>query len=58
MTNGSSVWAYRAISDRAEPFRSRLRALLSGRTDELERLGIEMYARGLSTRDIEEATRD
>ena len=55
---GAVTYAAPQISDRAEPFRSRLRALLSGRTDELERLGIEMYARGLSTRDIEEATRD
>ena len=31
---------------------------MSGRTDELERLAIEMYARGLSTRDIEDATRN
>ena len=30
-----------------------LRELLRGRTDELERLGIEMFARGCSTRDIE-----
>jgi transposase-like protein len=41
------------IADRAEPFRSRIRAALRGRTEELENLAIEMYARGLSTRDIE-----
>lgn len=41
------------IADRAEPFRSRLREILRGRTEELEALAIEMYARGLSTRDIE-----
>ena len=31
---------------------------LAGRTAELERLAVEMYARGLSTRDIEAAFRD
>jgi len=38
-----------------EPFRSRLLDELGGRTGALERLAIEMYARGLSARDIEEA---
>jgi transposase-like protein len=46
------------VTDRAEPFVSRLRARLAGRTAELERLAIEMFARGLSTRDIEAAFRD
>src|SRR6516165_8067028 len=32
---------------------SKIRTQLSGRTMELERLATEMYARGLSTRDIE-----
>ena len=41
------------IADRAEPFRSRLREVVRGRTEELEALAVEMYARGLSTRDIE-----
>jgi Transposase, Mutator family len=41
------------IADRAEPFRSKIRAILGGRTEELEALAVEMYARGLSTRDIE-----
>jgi putative transposase len=36
-----------------EGFTSKIREGLAGRTDELERLGIELYARGLSTRDIE-----
>ncbi len=31
---------------------------LAGRTAELEDLAVEMYARGLSTRDIEAAFRD
>jgi len=55
---GSVEYAAPQVSDRQTPFRSRLRALLAGRTDELERLATEMYARGLSTRDIEDATRD
>src|SRR3989440_80800 len=42
----------------AEPFVSRVRAGLAGRTAELEQLAVEMYARGLSTRDIEAAFRD
>jgi transposase-like protein len=41
------------IADRSEPFRSRLREVVRGRTEELEALAVEMYARGLSTRDIE-----
>jgi len=36
----------------------RVRAGLAGRTAELERLAVEMFARGLSTRDIEAAFRD
>src|SRR5437773_1474671 len=43
---------------RAEPFRSQVRAIIEGRTAELERLAVEMYARGLSTRDIEAAFAD
>jgi transposase-like protein len=46
------------VADRAEPFVSRVRAGLAGRTAELEQLAVEMYARGLSTRDIEAAFRD
>ena len=36
-------------------WRSAVREALSGRSEELERLAIEMYARGLSVRDIEAA---
>ena len=46
------------VADRAEPFRSRVRAGLAGRTAELEQLAVEMFARGLSTRDIEATFRD
>jgi transposase-like protein len=41
------------IADREEAFRSRLRGMLGKRTEELETLAVELYARGLSTRDIE-----
>jgi len=41
-----------------EPFRSRLMEFLRGNSDVLERLAIEMYTRGLSTRDIEDAFRE
>jgi len=43
------------VRDAPETYRSRLMADLSGRSDVLERLAVEMYARGLSTRDIEDA---
>ncbi|MCL6581909.1 MAG: IS256 family transposase [Firmicutes bacterium] len=46
------------VRDRDEPFRSALWAALRKRTDVLDRLVIEMYARGLSTRDIEDALRE
>jgi putative transposase len=41
-----------------QPFRSRLLAFLGEHTEVLERLAVEMYARGLSTRDVEEAFTD
>jgi transposase-like protein len=40
------------------PFRSGLMGFWEGNSDVLERLVTEMYARGLSTRDIEDAFRD
>ena len=55
---GAIEYAVPQVADRAEPFRSQIRAVLSGRSEELERLAVEMYARGLSTRDIEAAFRD
>ncbi len=45
------------VSDRTEPFRSQIRRQLKGRTEALEALAVEMYARGLSTRDVEDAFR-
>ncbi|MCC7040333.1 MAG: IS256 family transposase [Burkholderiales bacterium] len=52
---GAIEYAVPQVSDRAEPFRSKIREVIGGRSEELERLAIEMYARGLSTRDIEAA---
>ncbi len=46
------------LRETPEPFESRLLGHLGKKTDRLERLAIEMYARGLSTRDIEEVLRD
>jgi putative transposase len=50
---GAIEYSAPQIADRAEPFRSRLRQAVRGRSEELEALAVEMYARGLSTRDIE-----
>ena len=41
-----------------EPFRSSLMSFLEGNSEVLEALVNEMYARGLSTRDVEDAFRD
>ena len=46
------------LRDMSEPFVSSVRAALSGRTRELERLAVELYARGLSARDIEDRFTD
>jgi putative transposase len=43
------------VRDAPETYRSRLMAFLRGNSDVLQRLAVEMYARGLSTRDIEDA---
>ena len=42
----------------SSPYRSTLMEFLSGNSEALERLVVEMYARGLSTRDVEECFRD
>jgi mutator family transposase len=55
---GAIEYGVPQVADRVEPFVSRVRAGLAGRTAELEQLAVEMYARGLSTRDIEAAFRD
>jgi putative transposase len=46
------------IAGRDEPFHSAIREQLRGHTQALEDLAIEMLARGLSVRDIEDAFRD
>jgi putative transposase len=46
------------VRDTAEPFVSAVRENLAGRTEALEDLAIELYARGLSTRDIEDTFTD
>ena len=40
------------------PYRSKLMEFLEGHSDVLDRLVTEMYARGLSTRDVEDAFKD
>jgi transposase-like protein len=46
------------VRESAEPYQSRLVDFLRGNSDVLERLAVEMYTRGLSTRDIEDAFRE
>lgn len=46
------------VRDADEPYRSTLMTFLEGNSDVLDRLVTEMYARGLSTRDVEDAFRD
>jgi transposase-like protein len=53
MAEGVIEFAAPQVSDTAEPFRSQIRQVIRGRTKEPERLAGQMYARGLSVRDIE-----
>ncbi|HZD21926.1 MAG TPA: IS256 family transposase, partial [Acidimicrobiia bacterium] len=46
------------VRDADGPFRSTLLSFLEGNSEVLERLAMEMYARGMSTRDVEDAFRD
>lgn len=46
------------VRESEQPYRSTLMDFLRGNSDVLEDLVVQMYARGLSTRDIEEALRD
>ena len=55
---GMVEYAAPQVRDTAEPFVSRIRQNLAGRTGALEDLAVELYARGLSTRDIEDAFTD
>jgi putative transposase len=55
---GSMEYSTPQIAGRDEPFRSPIREHLKGHTQGLEDLAIEMLARGLSVRDIEDAFKD
>jgi putative transposase len=55
---GMVEYAAPQVRATAEPFASAIRANLAGRTGALEDLAIELYARGLSTRDIEDTFTD
>jgi transposase-like protein len=46
------------VRDTSQPFQSKLLGFLEGRTEIVDRLVTEMYAHGLSTRDIEAAFTD
>ena len=56
--DGAIEYSAPQVRDTPEPFASGAPAALSGRTRELERLAVELCARGLSTRGIEEAFAD
>jgi putative transposase len=55
---GMVEFAAPQVRDTAKPFVSAIRQNLAGRTEALEDLAVELYARGLSTRDIEETFTD
>src|SRR5438876_3514256 len=55
---GRIEYAVPQVRGTLKPFQSAIREALGSRTEELERLAIEMYARGLSVRDIEAAFTD
>ncbi len=46
------------VRNNEEPFKSRLGMFLKGNSDVLEKLAVEMYARGMSARDIEDALQE
>jgi len=55
---GESPLQVPQVRDTEIPYRSRLMEFLRGNTDVLDYLVLQMYTRGLSTRDVEEAFRD
>lgn len=55
---GKIDFAVPQVSDTDEPFASQVRQHVQGRSGQLEDLATEMFARGLSTRDIEAAFTD
>jgi len=52
---GSLAVSLPQVRGLAEPYQSRLLSLLGAKTEVLEKLAVELYARGLSTRDVEAA---
>ena len=54
---GAIAFGTPQIAGRDEPFRSETRGHAGGRTEALEALAVEMPARGLSVRDVEDALR-
>src|SRR3954464_1788058 len=54
---GMVEFAAPQVRETAEPFVSAIRENVGGRTGALEDLAVELYARGLSMRDIEDAFR-
>jgi len=55
---GLIEYAAPQVAGRDEPFHSEIRDHLKGRTEALEDLAVELLARGLSVRDIEDAFKD
>ncbi|MDX1424753.1 MAG: IS256 family transposase [Kiloniellales bacterium] len=55
---GLIEYAVPQVAGREDPFRSRIAGHLKGHSEALEGLAIEMLARGLSVRDIEDAFKD
>jgi putative transposase len=55
---GAIEYSAPQVAGRKEPYRSAIREHLKGHTRALEELAIEMLARGLSVRDIEDAFKD
>ena len=55
---GMVDYAAPQVTGREEPFHSEIRDTLKGRIQALEDLAVELLARGLSVRDIEDAFRD
>lgn len=55
---GGVTYSAPQIAGLEQPYRSEIREHLKGQTEALEGLAVEMLARGLSVRDIEDAFRD
>jgi transposase-like protein len=55
---GKIEFAVPQVSDTDQPYESKIRQHIKGRSEQLEHLATEMFARGLSTRDIEAAFTD